>query len=107
MSAVITRDMHLKSQLRYFLKAKGLNASQLAKMAGVPRQSVSDWLGGTTPRNISHIKNVARILGTTMDNLLYGEGPAIEQQKVMELDALLGDGWVSGLFEVRFRRVKK
>jgi transcriptional regulator with XRE-family HTH domain len=107
MNAVIVKDMNLKSQLRFFLKSKGLNASQLAKMAGVPRQSIGDWLNGTTPRNINHVKNVAKVLGTTMDNLLYDDGQSIEQQKVIELEALLGEGWVSGLFEVKFRRVKK
>jgi len=107
MDAVITRDMHLKSQLRLYLKVKGLNASQLSKMAGVPRQSLSDWLSGTTPRNIGHVKKVAMVLGVTVDNLLFGEGQDSEGQKVMELDALLGDGWISGLFEIRFRKVKK
>lgn len=99
--------MNLKSQLKLYLKHTGMNASQLAKKAAVPRQSLSDWIGGSKPRDIAQVKKVAAVLGTTVDHLVFGDGLDENAQKITELDALLGDEWVSGLFEVRFRRVKR
>lgn len=103
----MAREMNMKMQLRFYLKSKGMTASQLGKMARVPRQSISDWLAGSSPRNVNHVKKVADALGVSVDNLLFGEGVDPGQQRVTELDALLGEGWVSGLFEVRFRRIKR
>ena len=37
----------------------------------------------------------------------FRDGEDIEAQKVTELDALLGDGWLGGTFEVRLRRIRK
>lgn len=99
--------MNLKKQLRFYLDLHEMSASQLAKKAGVPKQSMSGWLAGNSPRDVRQIKRVANVLNISVDNLLFGEGKSIEQQKVTELDALLGDNWIGGLFEVRFRRIKK
>jgi transcriptional regulator with XRE-family HTH domain len=103
----LLKSMNLKKQLKFFLGLREISASQLAKRAGVPKQSLSGWLGGSNPRDVKQIKRVADALGTTVDNLLFGDGPNVDQQRITELDALLGEGWISGLFEVRFRRVKK
>jgi transcriptional regulator with XRE-family HTH domain len=99
--------MNLKSQLKYFLDVKDMTATQLAKKAGVPKQSLSGWLAGSNPRDVRQIKRVADVLETTLDNLMFGAGENNDRQRVIELDALMGDGWISGLFEVRFRRIKK
>ncbi len=99
--------MNLKGQLKLYLEHLDMNASQLAKKASVPRQSLSDWIAGSKPRDISQVKRVAAVLGTTVDHLAFGNGLDDSAKKVTELDALLGDEWIGGLFEVRFRRVKR
>lgn len=99
--------MTLKSQLQFYLDRGGMTPSELSRKAGVSKQVLSLWLGGAKPKNIEQVKKVAEVLGTTVDHLMFGKGLDQERQRVTELDALLGDGWVSGLFEVRFRRVKK
>jgi transcriptional regulator with XRE-family HTH domain len=99
--------MNLKSQLKLYLEHTGMSASQLAKKSSVPRQSLSDWINGSKPRDIAQVKRVAAVLGTSVDHLVFGNGLDGNAKKVTELDALLGDEWISGLFEVRFRRVRK
>lgn len=103
----VLMGMNLKKQLRYFLELRELSASQLARKASVPKQSVSGWLSGSNPRDVKQIKRVADALDTSVDCLLFGDGQDLERQKITELDALLGDSWISGLFEVRFRRIKR
>ena len=99
--------MNLKHQLKFFLDQRGFTASHLAKKANVPKQSISGWISGNNPRDVRQVKRVADVLGVSLDHLLFGHGDSHESRKVTELDALLGEGWISGLFEVRFRRIKK
>jgi transcriptional regulator with XRE-family HTH domain len=99
--------MYLKKQLRFYLDRREMSAAQLAKKASVPKQSLSGWLAGSNPRDVRQVKRVAEVLGVSVDHLLFGDGEDQNAMKVTELDALLGDEWISGLFEVKFRRVRK
>ena len=98
--------MNLKEQLRFLLEQKGMTAAQLSRKSGVSKQVISVWLAGGSPKKIEQVKKVAAALDTSLDHLCFGNGIDQEGQRVVEIDALLGDGWVSGLFEVRFRRIK-
>ncbi len=100
-------ELNLKNQLRFFLDRREMTAAQLARKAGVPKQSLSGWLAGNNPRDVRQVKRVADTLETTVDHLMFGSGRGSGQEKPTELEALLGDGWVSGLFEVKFRRVRR
>jgi len=98
--------MNLKKQLRFYLELKEMTAAHLSKKSNVPKQSLSGWLSGNSPRDMNQVKRVADVLGVTVDNLMFADGLDENKQKVTELEALLGDQWISGIFEVRFRRVK-
>ena len=99
--------MNLKSQLQFYLGESGTTAAELARKSGVSKQVLSQWLSGAEPRKLDQVKRVAAALGTSVDNLCFGKGVDQERERITELDALLGEGWVGGLFEVRLRRVKK
>ncbi|MGK5088967.1 helix-turn-helix transcriptional regulator [Bdellovibrionota bacterium FG-2] len=99
--------MNLKAQLKQHLEHRGMSAAELARKSGVSRQVISLWLTGVVPKNIGHLKKVADALGTTIDNLMFGNEQRNNERKVTDLDALLGDSWISGVFEVRLRRIRK
>ena len=99
--------MRLKHQLTFYLARRGMTAAELARKAKVSKQLLSLWLGGSEPRKLNQVKLVADALGVTVDNLCFGDGIDRDAERVTDLEALLGDGWVGGLFEVRLRRVKK
>jgi transcriptional regulator with XRE-family HTH domain len=99
--------MNLKKQLRLYLEYKDMTASQLAKKSTVPKQSLSDWLAGSNPRDVRQIKRVADVLGISIDHLMFGEGIEKKVGKSSELNDLLSDEWVSGQFEIKIRRIKK
>lgn len=99
-------SMTLKKQLKYYLELRDMTASQLARKANVPKQSLSGWLAGSNPRDVAQVKRVANALGVSLDNLIFGQGEDRDAAKHVEMNALLGDDWISGVFEVRFRRVK-
>ena len=84
-----------------------LKLSTIHNFLSYLRQTLSQWAAGTEPRKIDQIKSVADIFRTSIDNLMYGKGRDQEREKVQDLEALLGEDWIGGLFEVRLRRVKK
>jgi len=69
--------MNLKFQLRVYLENRKMTASQLARLADVPKQSISDWLGGSIPRDLQKLKRVADALQTTVDHLAFGTGTTL------------------------------
>lgn len=99
--------MNLKSQIKFYLDARGITAADLSRRSGVSKQTLSLWLGGSEPRKLSQVKLVAEALGVSVDHLCFGQGLDPGADRITELDALLGDTWIGGLFEVRFRRVQK
>lgn len=54
-------------------KAAGLTQSQLADMLFVSNKTVSKWERGAGYPEITQLTSLARLLGTTVDNLLMGE----------------------------------
>ncbi len=84
-----------------------MTAAELSRKSGVSKQVISLWLSGSGPKKIDQVKKAAEALNVSVDNLCFGDGVDKDVQKITELDALLGDGWVGGLFEVRFRRIRK
>lgn len=102
----MVHSMTLKKQLRFYLDSRHMTAAQLARKAGVPKQSLSGWIGGSNPRDIKQVKKVADSLGVSLDNLMFGNGADEQAQRQNEISTLLGDDWIGGIFEVKFRRVK-
>lgn len=101
-------SMNLKNQLRTYLEHHGLTASQLSRKTGVPNATVADWLSGRKPRNLDQVRKVAEAFGTSIDHLVYGDGVEEKKQdQILDLEELMGDRWLSGVFELRLRRVKK
>jgi transcriptional regulator with XRE-family HTH domain len=98
--------MILKDRLRFLLDQRSMTAAALARKAGVSKQVISVWLGGAEPRKLDQVKKVADALGVSMDSLCFGE-PGM-QEAPDSMGTLFGNGgWVTGVFEVKLRRIKK
>src|SRR5690348_16404162 len=95
--------MNLRNQLPLYLAHRGMTAAELSRKAAVSKQLISAWLAGTEPKKIEHVHKVARTLGTTVDHLCFGEGVASNPS----FEALAGEEWIEGLFELKLRRVKR
>lgn len=99
--------MNLKRNLREYLERLDITAAQLSRKSGVSKQVLSQWLGGGEPRKLSQVKKVADALGTTVDDLCFGDG-VVKRTSRNDLASLLEDeGWIGGVFEIKVRRVKK
>jgi len=99
--------MNLKHQLALYIELRQTTLSKLARASGVPKTTIHSWITNGKVGKMEQIKAVADALEVSLDHLVFGSGQDEESAKITELDALLGDTWISGLFEVKFRRIKR
>ena len=90
--------LHLKDRLREHLKERSWTAAELSRRSGVPKQVLSLWLAGVEPRKLSHLKSVASVLGTSIDQLCFAVNPAV----VAGTESPVSE-WIEGVFEGRLR----
>lgn len=93
----------LKQNLKSLLATKGVTASHLARAVGVPKQTISGWLGGQMPKDLSQVKRVAQYFDVTVDELCFENSPS-ENRDRPNLENL--NEWHVGTFEIKFRRTK-
>ena len=89
--------------------SKGITLSELSKETGVPKQTIHNWLCGTQPKMLGHVRSVAKYFHLSIEELCYGEtelagktlrildNPIIEHEEEIR----------AGIFEVILRKVKK
>jgi transcriptional regulator with XRE-family HTH domain len=62
-----------RMRFKNLLKQRNLTAAELSRRTGVPKQTLSDWLAGTQPRNMEYVRRVAEELKVTAMDLFYGD----------------------------------
>jgi transcriptional regulator with XRE-family HTH domain len=74
-------ELKLKRILPSLLKKHGMTAAQLARKSNVPKSVISDWIGGSHPRNLLQVMSVAKSLGVTLEMLCFGiDGPRLFEE---------------------------
>ena len=81
-----------------------MTASQLSRLTGVAQTTLSEWLAGSTPKDLRKVKKVADHFEITIDELCFGTGAKSKANSVIEA---YEDEINAGVFEVLLRRVKK
>ena len=95
--------MKLPLVLKKILKEKDITISQLSRGTNVPVQTISNWLSGQSPRNISQIKAVADFLGVDLNYLCFAESIQAKAPSITEFE----DEINCGVFEVVLRKIRK
>lgn len=65
--------MNLQKNLKKLLFQKNLKAAELARLSGVSKTSIGEWLAGSNPRDIRKVKKVADALHVSVDELCFGD----------------------------------
>jgi transcriptional regulator with XRE-family HTH domain len=66
------KELRIKHILPLLLKKHEMTASQLARKSSVPKSVISDWIGGSHPRNLLQVIRVAKIFNVSMEMLCFG-----------------------------------
>ncbi len=99
------RIMKLKNNLREVLVRKGMTASDLARLSKVPKTTISDWLAGSSPKNISQLKLIADVLNLSLDELVFGENSKLRKKSIVE--EFVENEIYAGKYEVVLRKIIK
>ncbi|MCB0421346.1 MAG: helix-turn-helix transcriptional regulator [Bdellovibrionales bacterium] len=93
--------MEIKRVLKELLKERDLSVAQLARVTGVPRQTIDNWMAGQEPRSLKQVKKIADYFAVPLDFLCFGE--SARDQSIQDFE----DEINAGVFEVVLRRVKR
>lgn len=91
--------MRLQENIKAYLKRHGISVSELSRRCGVPNATLADWIYGRPPNNLMQLKKLANYMNLTIDALIFGEETTLEAQ--------VRDEWISGIYEIRMRRIDK
>ena len=105
-STPILGTMNISKQLNILIADNNLSVAKTAKLASIPKQTLHNWTLGQSPRKIEDVKKVADVLGVSLDYLCFGDVEKVPPE-APALDALVDGEWISGVFEVKIRKVKK
>ena len=100
-------DLRFKDQIRCFIEHFGITPSELARRTSVPKTTLADYMRGVEPKKMIHVKAIAKEFKTSIDHMLFGNGILDDFIKEALIDQFVSDRWLSGLFEIKIRRVNK
>jgi transcriptional regulator with XRE-family HTH domain len=69
----IEEVMKFSTNLKKYLEENKLTLKELSEKIGVPASTAHSWINGVPPKNIKIMKEIARILNITVDELCFGE----------------------------------
>lgn len=98
--------MKLKTILKDLMESNGVTLSVLARQTKVPKQTIHNWLCGTEPKSLDHVRSVANYFELSIEELCFGES---QKNVSKHKNPIRGheDEIRAGVFEVVLRRVKK
>ncbi len=92
-------ELKIKTVLKRLMKEQGETLISISKSTGVPKSTISEWLGNRTP-NPTQVVRVANFLGVSMHYLLFGQDDEQDPlQKIMKED------FFKGTFEISIKKV--
>lgn len=96
----MSNELQIKTVLKKLMNENGESLMTLSKATGVPKSTISEWLGNRSPNPVQAVK-VASHLNVSLHYLLFGEDDAQEPfQKIMKED------FFKGTFEISVKRIK-
>jgi DNA-binding Xre family transcriptional regulator len=93
-------DMELRKNIKKILNERGMTLTALSEKSGIPLQTLKNWSSsGGKPGNVDQLRSVCKVLGVTIEELVYGEVHHT-------IDSLKEDLMI-GRFEVILRPINK
>lgn len=93
-------ELRIKTILKKLMNEQNETLASISKAAGVPKSTISEWLGNRSPNPVQAVK-VANYLGVSLHYLLFGQDDSMEPlQKILKEDLF------KGTFEISIKRVK-
>ena len=72
--------MEIGKRIVKYRRKNKLSQEQLAEKIGVTRQTISNWELNTTKPDITQVKNISKVLNTSIDDLLDNNGNGVKSK---------------------------
>lgn len=86
--------------LKHLMNERKLTFKKLSDASGVPVSTIKTWSAGVEPKSLAHARKVARVLGVSVEYLIFGNtegnGPKLEDF----LTTQLFSGWCKVTIEL-------
>lgn len=69
------KELRIKTILKKLMNENGETLVSISKATGVPKSTISEWLGNRSPNPVQAVK-VANHLGVSLHYLLFGDDAA-------------------------------
>ena len=83
-----------------------MNVSELARATGLSPKTLHNWISNAPPRDLTQVRKVARYFGLSIEELCFGEAETTANEK-LGIDGIEDGEWISGVFEIKIRKVKQ
>lgn len=93
----------LSENLKKLMEENGFSFNQLAKKSGVTTSTIKTWAQGSQPRDLNHVRAVAKALEVGFEYLIFGE----ETHNFTTIEELLTENLFEGYLKVKVERVIK
>jgi transcriptional regulator with XRE-family HTH domain len=93
-------DVKIAQVLKHLMSEKGLTFKELSKLSGVPISTLKTWSAGVEPKSFSAARKVARILGVSVEHLVFGSSDKNQLTFQDILTTQLFSGWCKVSIEV-------
>lgn len=97
---LVDNDVNIGRVLKHLMKAKGLTYKKLSKASGVPESTIKSWSANVEPKSLVPARKVARILGVSVEYLVFGSVDEPKPNLNQILTKQLFSGWCKVTIEV-------
>ncbi len=97
------------ANLKKVLKERGLSQRAAAEICGVNATSITDWLAGMAPRDLSAVLRLCQAIKVDFQWLLTGQHSEVrlEDLSLNEIFEIEHDPAFSGMFVIEAKRLKR
>lgn len=86
--------------LKYLMNERGLTFRRLSELSSVPMSTIKTWSAGVEPKSFSAARKVARVLGVSVEHLVFGTTDKTQMTLQDVLTTQLFSGWCKVSIEV-------
>ena len=93
-------EIRIDKVLKHLMKEKNLTFKRLSQLSGVPESTIKTWSGGVEPKSLVPARNVARVLGVSVEYLIFGQEDKNPPNLQEILTKQLFSGWCKVTIEI-------
>lgn len=93
-------DLRIGHVLKHLMNEKKLTFKKLSELSGVPISTIKTWSAGVEPKSFAAARKVARVLGVSVEYLVFGATDKNQLSLQEILTTQLFSGWCKVTIEM-------